>query len=490
MKITQGILKGCNVIGITFNDKYSDIKTILTANNYNSKFSQNVISQTATVLSNNNMYYNTVENCTLIICNIENGRFIDSFLSGNTTNYINDGHFSGCTISGYTINGGDFYNCIISSNNIWNTGNLHNNNGANFGADWNGGVWNSGVFSGNWSGGTFNGGSFVSPSIWYDGVANGGIFSGITWHNGLATGDVKFIDNCKFLDGTFNSGSFINSVFVDGIFNGGVMSGSTISGGTFNDGVITDNCIIYSGTTIDGGTFINDTINNADVYNINASNLIINNGNFYGGSYADSTFINGNIYYGEFFNVFGSTTGLTIYNGLFRNSFFNNTNVKNGNFTNCLSRNLKWNYGIYTDGEMYDSNWMDGYWNDGIFSNQSYVSGISNTVSALTFNTTSTTTTTSTTIYSPPVTRYGYNVSQYTSGVTGCVFVMNRTIADSHNALNIGSFYLGDDGIDYYVFKIIVSGVDISAGGYLITNLLGTGYHNCSNPALIPFPII
>ena len=96
MKVTQGILKWCNIYGITFDNKYSDIKTILTTEDYSSKFLSNNIgkvSQTSTISSNDNIYYNTVEECTLINCNIENGRFIKSQLIGKNVdkNYINDG---------------------------------------------------------------------------------------------------------------------------------------------------------------------------------------------------------------------------------------------------------------------------------------------------------------------------------------------------------------------------------------------------------------
>ena len=59
--LTQGILKYSNVYGLTFGNKYLDIKTIKTIDNYSSKFlatNTGKLSQTSTVLTNNNVYYN------------------------------------------------------------------------------------------------------------------------------------------------------------------------------------------------------------------------------------------------------------------------------------------------------------------------------------------------------------------------------------------------------------------------------------------------
>ena len=376
MKVTQGVLKWSSLYGIVFYDKYLDIKTILTTDNYSSKFKNNV-SQTSTILSNNNIYYNTVENCNLINCDVNNGRFINSKLIGMSgltlgltgiTNYINDGYFSGCTISGYIINGGKFYNCIINSNNIWNDGHWTNDNGSsNFSTTWKGGIWNSGVFSDpkGWSGGTFNGGTFIPPAVWYDGIANGGTFSGITWYNGLVR-NANFVAGCSFEDGIFNNGSFIDSNFDGGVFNNGTMYNSIINNATFYDGNISGSTI--NNAVINGGNFTNLTINFCDTFNMNASNITVNDGNFYNGNYNNIIFNGGNIYNGLYTNISGSTSNLTIHNGLFTNSFFNSINIHNGNFTNCYSNNVIWQYGVYTEGQMYDSYWYDGYWNDGIFS--------------------------------------------------------------------------------------------------------------------------
>ena len=84
MKVTQGILKYCQVYDITFGNKYSNIKSIVTTDNYSSKFLLNNsghVSQTSTILSDSNVYYNIVEQCNTIYCNVENGTFINNSIS-------------------------------------------------------------------------------------------------------------------------------------------------------------------------------------------------------------------------------------------------------------------------------------------------------------------------------------------------------------------------------------------------------------------------
>ena len=404
MKVTQGVFKNTNVYGITFVDKYSNIKSISSTDNYTSN---NNISQTSTILTDDHSYYNVVENSSVVNCNIENGRFFNSKLLGvsGQNNYINNGYFSGCTLSNYIINGGSFINCVVDTTNKWNNGYWDNQNGhIDFSTTWINGVWNSGLFNNphGWSGGTFNGGTFAPPAVWYDGVANGGTFSGITWHNGLVR-NADFIERCVFEDGTFNGGNFIDGHIHGGTFNNVKMINSNISGGTFNDGTVSG-CTIYGsgsegGTVINGGIFTNDTINNALFNNSESDNLIVNSGIFLNGNYTNSIFNTGEIHNGVYTNITGSTSGLLIYNGIFRNSTFSATTINNGNFTNCYSDSVNWKYGVYTDGEMYDSLWYDGYWNDGTFSSKSdntSTSGISFSVGL-----TGTTTTTTTTIYAP-----------------------------------------------------------------------------------------
>jgi len=396
MQVTQGVLRYCQIYGITFGDKYSDIKSIVTTDNYSSKFLSNnsgQISQTSTVISNSNIYYNDVENCTLINCNIENGTFTDSILIGSgNTNYINEGFFSGCTISGYTINGGRFFDCIIDISNIWNYGDWNNSNGMDdFTSSWYDGVWNSGPFTGEWFGGTFNGGMFQSPGVWYDGIANGGTFSGITWYNGLAR-NANFVSGCTFEDGIFNDGNFIDSTFKNGNFNGGRMMNSIISGGTIYNGVISDS-VVDGSTEVRGGKFTNVTINAGDIFSIDASYISVNGGNFYSGNYSNSLFNGGQIYNGMYFNITGATTSLYIHNGTFNKSIFDTIYVENGSFTSCISSGLTWLYGIYTDGQMYNSVWYNGYWNDGLFyAGDCYSLQSSNTVTVSTGASTTTTT--------------------------------------------------------------------------------------------------
>lgn len=361
---TQGVFKYCDISGITFNDKYSDTKTITTTDNYNSKFS--TISQTTTSLSKNNSFYNRIENCEIYESNVENGKFVGCNFYGldYTINYITDGYFSGCSFSGYTINGGKFYNCIIHENNLWENGFWDNIRGTgDFRASWHNGIWNNGYFSAlGWTGGTFNNGTFQYPAIWYNGTANGGTFSGITWCHGLVR-NANFI-NSTFENGVINKGTFNNSIFNGGTFNNGSMLGSCISGGTINDGNFSG-CTV-SGGTITGGIFNKVTINYADVINMKLGlSLNVNGGNFYGGSYSGGRFYNGNIYNGSYYNISGVT--VTIHNGTFNNSLFHNTQVHNGNFTTCYANSLNWQYGIFNNGQMFYSTWNGGYMNDSLF---------------------------------------------------------------------------------------------------------------------------
>lgn len=371
MKVTQGVLKYCNIYGITFDDKYSNIKTIVTTDNYNSQFStvnNASISQTSTSLNNNNSYYNRIESCKLIDCNVENGKFVNSKFIGlsGVTNYINDGYFSGCTFSGFTINGGKFYNCVVYSNNLWENGFWDNTNGTDdFMAKWHDGVWNRGHFNSyyGWSGGTFNNGIFHYPAVWYNGIVNGGTFSGITWYSGLVR-TANFI-NSIFKGGVFNNGTITNCTFSGGTFNYGKMVNCNVEGGRLFGGLISGSTI-NNNVEVKGSNFNQVTVNNGNFYNAVGYNLNVVDGNFYGGTYNSSLFGGGDIYNGTYSDISGSSS-LTIHNGTFLYSKFNLSHIKNGNFTNCYASNIIWNYGIYTEGEMYNSKWYDGYWNDGVF---------------------------------------------------------------------------------------------------------------------------
>lgn len=379
MRITQGVLKYCKIFNVNFEDKYANIKTIKSTENYDSKFSSNSgTSQTSTILSTNNSYYNIVQESNLINgrilynCDVENGRFLNSTFLSLINNHITDGYFSGCTFSGYTINGGHFYDCIIHSGCTWNDGQWNGGTGETFKVSWTGGVWNSGTFPYPvWPGGTFNGGIF-RDAVWVTGVANGGLFSGITWNHGLVR-DGIFL-GCTFNSGIFNNGIFSGGTFSGGTFNNGQMSNATISGGTFNNGTIS-NCTGLTFHEVNGGNFSNTVINDGKIANMNGTNLIVNYGKFYNGTYDTVRFITGDIYNGLYLNVSGATSGLTIHNGTFKKSIFDRTNIHNGNFTNCSTINVKWNYGVYTEGSMTfnltgssKGYWNDGYWNDGIFS--------------------------------------------------------------------------------------------------------------------------
>ena len=368
MKLTQGVLKYCNLYGMTFDNKYSDSKTIVTTNNYNSvNNNSTVTSQTSTVLSNNNSYYNRIEKCELFDCNVINGTFTDCDFIGITTgitNYITDGVFSGCTFTGYVINGGKFYNCKVSPNNLWENGFWDNTNGTDdFLAAWHDGVWNNGHFASSfgWTGGTFNKGIFEYPAIWYNGIANGGTFR-TTWYHGLVRNG-NFVD-CVFENGVFNKGNFSGGYWNGGVFNNGLMSGTIISGGTFNNGTI------YRGLILDcdvkGGTFNRVNISGGTFNMTMGSELIVKGGDFYGGTYNGGTYKDCAIYGGQFDNIV-TIKGLQVHNGAFVNSNFKGSYIHNGNFKGCYVSGATWEYGVFTEGNMISSKWYDGYWNDSNF---------------------------------------------------------------------------------------------------------------------------
>jgi len=367
LTFTQGVLKYCNLYGIVFNDKYEGIKTVVTTNDFNSKFG--VKSPTTTTLQSNNSYYNRIENCNLIDCDVINGMFSGCTITGTTgNNYIDEGYFYNCQISGYTINGGHFYNCVINSNNTWEYGYWDNSRGTglDFLTDWRDGVWNRGNFGNIWSGGTFSNGVFTG--IWYSGTANSGAFAGATWYHGLVR-NATFSSSSVWYGGTFNKGVFANSTFSGGTFNGGTMYGSTVNKGTFNGGTVTG-CTFYNANII-GSKVGRSTMYGGQIYGTPDSyGLTVPIGStlaVYGGSIRLSTFSDGDFYNGNLDSSTGNVN-LTIYNGYINNCQFTGTTVQNGIFTRCRSQYLKWYYGVYTEGIMYDSTWYDGYWNDGYFS--------------------------------------------------------------------------------------------------------------------------
>ena len=368
LTFTQGVFEYCNLSNITFNDKYSDSKTILTTNTYNSKFS--IKSATSTSLNYSNSYYNKIENCNLYNCNVENGMFNNSTFNGNlNSNYIKNGDFYNCIISGYTISGGHFYNCKIYSQNNWQYGFWDNTNGyLDFQTTWNDGVWNRGNFNGIWSGGTFNNGTFTG--LWMDGIVNNGTFSATTWLNGLVRNGT-FVDGTIWKNGIFNAGTITNCIWSGGTFNGGSIFNSIIRGGVMNSGLITG-CTIYD-FNVNGSVIKNSTILNGKIYSIStyeSSGLNVLDGSFYGGYIKQSSFSGGSIYNGIYAND-TINPAVKIYNGTFTNSRLSGSTIYNGNFTKCVSYSVKFNYGIYSNGEMYESKWYDGYWNDGIFSGRS-----------------------------------------------------------------------------------------------------------------------
>ena len=378
LTITQGVLKYCDLYGITFNEKYSDTQTIVTSDSFNSKF--NVKSQTTTTYQSNNSYYNRIESCNLIDCNVLNGMFSGCTITGTTgDNYINNGYFYNCNISGYTINNGHFYNCKINSNNTWNYGYWDNTNGTgiDFNANWHDGVWNRGDFSSPqiWSGGTFNNGTF-SNTVWVNGIVNNGTFSNSTWYNGLVRNG-RFTANTIWHGGTFNKGIFNNSIFSGGTFNNGNMYSSTIYGGSLDGGVISGSTF-YNGR-IKGASLWGTTLYGGKIYSTpNAYYLtapLNSTISLYGGNIKQSNFFDGDIFNGQFDGCTGNAN-LKIYNGNFSNCKFTGTTIQNGIFNKCISKSLNFYYGIYTEGFMYNSVWYDGYWNDGTFSGTTMGAGL------------------------------------------------------------------------------------------------------------------
>lgn len=366
MKITQAVLRYCSLYGITFNDKYSDIKSIVTTDNYKSTSTNN--SQTSTVLSTNNSYYNRVEKCELYQCDVEDGTFVDCDFIGTSglTNYINNGTFSGCTFTGYIINGGKFYNCKVFENNIWEGGFWDNTNGTDdFLAAWHDGIWNRGHFASSygWTGGTFNNGIFEYPAIWYNGIANGGTFR-TTWYNGLVR-NANFSDSI-FNNGTFNKGNFSGGNWNGGIFNDGLMSSTIISGGTICGGTIYRG-YLYN-CNVKGGNFNRTKVYSGSINMQLGDELIVYGGNFYGGKYNGGIYLNCHIYNGQFENLATNVfTGITIHNGIFSKCDLKNSYINSGNFTNCSIEDSIWEYGVFTEGSMIGCRWYDGYWNDSEF---------------------------------------------------------------------------------------------------------------------------
>jgi len=358
---TQGIFKWCNISDITFDDKYIDTKVLYTTNTFSSKFTRKK-SNIATVYKSRRYWYNTIDNCTLYNCSIKNGKFDNSTLLGvSGVSYITDGEFYNCTISGYTINGGTFRDCIIEANCNWNYGIWYNSNGTNdFRASWTDGVWNSGSFiSKTWSGGTFNAGVF-SAATWVNGTVNLGNFYYANWLNGLVRNGNFY--NSTWTTGTFNSGSFVDSTWNNGYFNNGTFLGST-----FNDG------------NVQGGLFTGSTITDGSIYKGEINDVVIEGGNFYGsfnikdseisnvtirqGTVENSTITSGDLYNGFYSDVTFMGSDITIYNGKYKDCYLEDLTVKNGNFEKCTAYNVPFYNGIFTEGWYENGIWYNGIWN-------------------------------------------------------------------------------------------------------------------------------
>ena len=354
---TQGVFKYSTISDITFDDKYSDVKTLYTTNSFSSKFTRK--KSTATVYKTKRYWYNIIDNCRLYNCDIKNGKIDNSTLIGADSNYITDGEFNNCTISGYTINGGIFINCIIEANCDWNYGTWQNISGTtDFRADWIDGIWNSGNFTGKvWSGGTFNDGTF-SAATWKNGIVNAGNFYSVNWLDGLVR-NANFYDS-TWATGTFNSGTFINSTWIDGYFNNGTFLGSKFSDGSIQGGTFTGSTILDG--SIYKGSLTDVTINGGEFYgSYNIKDSIISDTTVHQGTIEDSSITNGNFYNGFYSNV--TFIGGTIYNGQYKDCSLTDLTIKNGNFVKCFADNVPFYNGIFTEGFYENGVWYNGVWN-------------------------------------------------------------------------------------------------------------------------------
>ncbi len=377
VSFTQGVFKYCTISDIIFDDKYSDVKALYTTNTFSSKFSRKK-SNTATVYKTKRYWYNIIDQCVLRNCSFKNGKVDNSTLIGvSGVSYITEGEFTNCTISGYTINGGTFRDCIIEENCNWNNGTWYNNNGTDdFKSNWKNGIWNSGNFIGKtWSGGTFNAGIF-SAATWVDGTVNLGNFHYVNWLNGLVR-NANFY-NSTWNTGTFNAGIFMNSIWNDGYFNNGTFLGSTFVNGS-----------------VQGGIFTGSTINDGKIYKGNLNKIDINGGNFYGaytikdctlsgvtvhqGTITDSSITDGDFYNGYYSNVTFTGGDITIYNGKYNECNLTNMTIKNGNFEKCIADNVPFYNGIFTEGWYSNGIWYNGVWNGsdtvGTFESEVFLNG-------------------------------------------------------------------------------------------------------------------
>ena len=87
---------------------------------------------------------------------------------------------------------------------------------------------------------------------------------------------------------------------------------------------------------IKGGKFTDVTINSGDIFNIDASYLLVNSGNFYSGDYTNSIFNGGNIYNGMYINITGATNILAqidYYGGFYSPTIYGDININYFNLT-------------------------------------------------------------------------------------------------------------------------------------------------------------
>lgn len=211
-----------------------------------------------------------------------NGEFVSSYW---VNGIFNNGLFNKGLWGNGEFNNGEFGRKTLSnsdtqfwsgtwSNGIFTKGIFGNRQTTAFPtySDWYGGEFRDGIFAGATHSGT---GAPIGNTTWYDGIFNGGEFSGSArWKDGIFNGG-KFksfygsgtgssASNYSWEYGTFNNGEFgdttyassntWNSTWYDGTFEGGIFQGRVWNNGVFTGGR-------FQGMTANGASSSNHILN-------------------------------------------------------------------------------------------------------------------------------------------------------------------------------------------------------------------------------------
>lgn len=344
-----------------------------------------------------------------------NGGIIGNISLKSSDTVIYNSEINSTTVENATLFASDpNFNGLSSSTINWYDGTF--NNGV-FGSD----ITQSATNSAIWMTGIFNGGEFKSMAKWKDGIFNGGRFSsGYGWtmskdninqsdygwesgtFNGGIFGNENLGTNSTWYDGVFNGGKFTGRIWNNGVFQYGTFegSGSTYSAiidsnnkiPSYNASVFNDSFTqSYYGLWKDG--IVNNTIIN--VNNIFNQNVIMRNFVWQSGTFShqsgqidnsiwlDGVFLKGN-FNNSSFNPFVKRNDLTepsfnldddtCYwkNGKSYNSDFYISKWKNGNYKlgNCFG--IIWENGICEYMNAFNIFWENGVWKNGNW-NGSYI---------------------------------------------------------------------------------------------------------------------